>query len=73
MIDETLENARCFHRVYDSVLMATATEDGEPVASYAPYLEHGGDFYVYVSDLAAHTQNLKRNPRASLMFIEDEG
>ena len=57
---------------FDSVLMATASADGEPDASYAVYLFRDDAYYVYVSELATHTVNLMATARVSLMFIEDE-
>jgi len=56
-----------------SVLMATVSADGEPEASYAPYvLDPDGCFYVYLSGLARHGRNLLAQPRASLLFVEPE-
>jgi putative heme iron utilization protein len=55
-----------------TLLLATADGQGEPELSYAPYVLHGGDFYVFVSELAAHTGNLLRSGRASVLFIENE-
>jgi len=71
-LTEILREARQFHEAYDSLLMATARQN-EPVATYAPYVrDDHSRFYVYVSELSAHTRNLMNNPRASLLFIEDE-
>lgn len=71
-LNEILEEARQFHTAFDSLLMATTRQD-EPVATYAPYVrDEPGNFYIYVSELSAHTPNLMQNPRASLLFIEDE-
>ena len=71
-LDEVIDEARRFHESFDSVMMATSRED-VPVATYAPYVsDEQGCFYIYVSELSAHTPNLKQNPWASLMFIEDE-
>ena len=71
-MNEVLEEARRFHESFDSVMMATSRED-VPVATYAPYVtDEDGCFYIYVSELSAHTPNLMQNPRASLLFIEDE-
>lgn len=61
-----------FHENFDTLLMATADGVGEPVASYAAYVRDGLDFYVYVSELAAHTRNLKEQGKVSVLFIEDE-
>ena len=55
-----------------SVQLATSNEDGEPEASYTPYLWKDQCAYIFVSELAAHTKNLKNSQHASLMFIEDE-
>jgi hypothetical protein len=57
---------------FASTLMATVSAAGEPEASYAAYLQHDGDYYVYVSELSAHTQNLLTNGRVCLLFVEDE-
>jgi putative heme iron utilization protein len=62
-----------FHRAFDSLLLATVNAGGNPEASYAPYVADGrGSFYIYISELAAHTANLQGKPRASVLFIEDE-
>jgi putative heme iron utilization protein len=72
-LDAILTEAREFHAPFSSLLMATTSPAGEPTASYAPYVsEDGGGFLVYVSELAAHTRNLTRTGRASVLFIEDE-
>jgi putative heme iron utilization protein len=71
-LSEILQEARQFHEAHDSLLMATSRQN-EPVATYAPYvIDDQGRFYIYVSELSAHTPNLMENPRASLLFIEDE-
>lgn len=70
---DILAEAHGFHRTFQSVLMATAAGDGRPHASYAPYIEDDeGCFYVFLSELAAHTRNLLQDPRVSLLFIEEE-
>lgn len=55
-----------------SLLMATLSSAGEADISYAPYLRHDGVFYIFISQLAQHTQNLLAHPQASLLFIEPE-
>jgi len=52
--------------------MATSSVDGEPEISYSPYVIVDGRLHVLLSDLSLHTGNLKANPRASLLFIENE-
>lgn len=55
-----------------SVQLATTNKDDEPEASYTPCLWQDKSAYIFVSELASHTLNLKRSAQASLMFIEDE-
>lgn len=58
---------------FQSLMLATSTEDGTPNASYAPFVvDADRNFYIYISGLAAHTQNLAANGRASILLIEDE-
>lgn len=64
-IEELLERSK-------SVILATIEENGDPMASYAPYVYIDGSFHILVSFMAKHTRNLKDRKKASLMFIEDE-
>jgi len=57
---------------FQTVLMATSTPQGLPEISYSPYVIVDKVLYVFLSDLSLHTGNLKSNPHASLLFIEDE-
>lgn len=44
-----------------------------PELSYAPYSrDRQGRFYIFVSDLAAHSKNLEQHCECRLMFIRDE-
>ena len=69
---ELLEDMRQLCAQFQTVLMATSTPDGLPEVSYSPYVIVDKVLYVFLSDLSMHTGNLKSNPRASLLFIEDE-
>jgi putative heme iron utilization protein len=56
-----------------TLLLSTATADGMPDISYAPFVQdQAGSFYIFVSELASHTANLLHNPQASVMFIRPE-
>lgn len=55
-----------------TVQLATIGVDGNPEASYAPYVWIGKYYYLYLSELARHTRNLIANPAISLLFIEAE-
>ncbi len=55
-----------------TLVLATVTADGEPHASYAPFVEEAGALHVYVSALSPHTANLLGRRRASVLLVEDE-
>lgn len=57
---------------FQSTTIATLDEKGLPFSSYAPFVHHKHRFYIFISDVAKHAQNLKKRPNASLLFIEDE-
>jgi len=40
-------------------------------ASYAPYVEHDGCYYILISGLASHTANLKKSGMASILFMDN--
>ena len=56
----------------NGALLATLENDQTPSASYAPLVWLDGQSYLFLSDLAGHTRNLKRCPSLSLMLIEGE-
>ena len=56
-----------------TVCLATNNREGTPEASVAAaLLDVDGAFIIYVSGLAAHTRNLRKNPRASVLLAEPE-
>lgn len=58
---------------FQSLVLSTITADGLPHASYAPFVvDEDKTFYLFVSGLSEHTQNLRSRPHASILFIEDE-
>ncbi|MGF1532035.1 MAG: HugZ family protein [Puniceicoccaceae bacterium] len=80
---ETGEKRRADQRILDEVeklirgrqtlKLATVDGEGNPEASYAPFLWSGETgFYIYVSELAQHTRNLLAGSSASILLVEDE-
>ena len=57
-----------------SAVLSTIDNNGIPNASYAPIaIDIEKNIYMFLSELAKHTANLKSNKKVSLMLIEDEG
>lgn len=62
-----------FRATLSTLVLGTASAAGEPDASVAAtLLDERGAFLIYVSGLAAHTRNLRENPRASVLLVEPE-
>lgn len=57
---------------YQSVVLGSIAENGYPFSSYAPCYYDGEKIYIFISDIATHSKNIKNNPKASALFIEDE-
>ena len=56
-----------------SIILSTVDQHGKPNASYAPsVIDENGSFFIYISTLSKHTQNLLNNSKVSMMIIEDE-
>jgi len=55
-----------------SVQLATLNKHQEPEISYTPFIRVEHCYYIFISELAAHTQNLKQHAKLSLLFIQDE-
>src|SRR5574343_191925 len=63
---------REFRDTCRTLQLATVDADGQPNASYAPFVLLEDGYYVLISTIARHARNLLQVPRVSLMLIEDE-
>lgn len=62
-----------FRQSVKSCVLATLDAKGTPIASYAPIISLDSKNYIYISAIAEHYDNLKRNPnQVEVMFLEDE-
>lgn len=68
----TTQEVELFLETFQTLMMASLTQEGEPHASTAPYVRIGSDFYIFISTVAQHGKNLLVNPKVSLLFAEDE-
>ncbi len=56
-----------------SLQLSTVGPEGQPHCSYTPYLYRPPcRFYIFISQLAAHTRHLLANPAVAIMIIADE-
>ena len=61
-----------FPSTFQSLIIGTTTEYQQPFTSYAPFVKVDNDYYFIISKVAKHYLNLKLNPIASILLIEDE-
>ncbi len=57
---------------FKSCIISTLTHKKVPFTSYAPFVKYNNDYYIIISKIARHYENMKSEPNASIMFIEDE-
>ena len=56
-----------------TLLLSTLNKEGLPNISYAPFFrDEDGVYYIFISQLANHTQDLLTNPVAAIMLAADE-
>lgn len=55
-----------------SLLIASLNEANLPEISATPFLKQGNSFFIFVSELATHTQNFRQRPDVNVMLIADE-
>ncbi len=66
------KNVDEFVNEFQSLNISTIDNQSNPFSSYAPFIKIDHKYYVYISQMAKHTQNLQANNKCSLFFIEDE-
>lgn len=67
-----INNLNDFIKDFQSLVINSIDENKNPFSSYAPFIKEDGKYYVFISDMAKHTHNLRANNKCSLFFTEDE-
>ncbi len=67
-----LEEAENLVTQFKTVQLATLNREGNPEASYSPYIRRSGHYYIFISALASHTENILQHPTLSLFFVQNE-
>lgn len=69
---QLIEEINLFIDKQKSLLLSTLSVSKQPHSSYAPFFVYQNGFYIFVSQLALHTQHLLDSSIASILLIEDE-
>ena len=73
MDDEIQNDFKKIKQNVKTLQLSTLTEEGKLFASYSPFVEdESGNFYIFISQLAGHTQNLLSHTQASILLIQAE-
>ena len=67
-----IKNLDEFLEPLQSLTISSLDDKGNPFSSYAPFVKYKHKYYVYLSLMAKHSNNLTQNPKASIFFCEDE-
>ena len=75
--DDVLKEIQLFRQQQKTLMLASLSENKQPLASYAPFIEDNeGRFFLLLSGLAVHSANLQihqqQHSTLSVMLIEDE-
>ena len=68
--DSLLDEYLALRESCEGALLATLDGTSIPAASYAPIAWLDGQAYLFLSELAEHTQNLQRCPAISLLLLD---
>lgn len=71
-LNQVKEQLEKFKKTRKSLILGTIGKEGEPLASYSPYVEKDGKIYLYLSALSEHKENILNNKSVSVFYIEDE-
>tara|TARA_R110002072_G_scaffold184083_1_gene340431 strand:+ start:74729 stop:75223 length:495 start_codon:yes stop_codon:yes gene_type:complete len=70
--DQVQDNIETLIASRKSIIISSLNKDNEVEVSATPFLKKGSCIYIFISELASHTQNITFNPILSVMLIEDE-
>jgi len=70
--EKLIAEIKAFKKDKKTCQLATVDENGKPNVSYAPFVCTDEGYYILISEMAQHTQNVLFNHHVSLMIIEDE-
>ncbi|WP_055070468.1 HugZ family protein [Clostridium massiliamazoniense] len=55
-----------------TLMISSLDKDNKARISYSPFVNIEDKFYIYISKIAEHYNNIVNNPEVSIMIIEDE-
>lgn len=72
MSTEIQANIKALIASRKTLLLATLNADRQAEISVTPFIKQDLNFYIFVSELSKHTQNLRIHAELNIMLLEDE-
>ena len=69
-VDELSEKVFAIIDLNQTCALATLTKNNKPEVSLTPFIYIDEHFYLFISDLASHTENLRTQEKCSLLISE---
>lgn len=70
--EEILEQFKSFGNDKKSLIVSTTNQNHKPLTNYSPFVEFENNYYISVSSLLPHYDNMYRSKKAHILIIEDE-
>jgi len=73
ILKEAIEAKNSLIKNCNTILISTVSEKNNPNVSYAPtYIDDNCNFYIYISTLAKHTNNMIKTKKISFMILDEK-
>ena len=73
VLKEAIEAKNSLIKNCNTILISTVSEKNNPNVSYAPtYIDDNCNFYIYISTLAKHTNNMIKTKKISFMILDEK-
>lgn len=59
-----------FLKSFKSMVISTLDSNTNPFTSYAPFVYSQEKYYIFISDIAKHSQNLKAHKELSIFLLK---
>lgn len=69
---EIVEEFQNFSQDKQSLILSTSDINNTPLTSYSPFVEDKSNYYICISSLLPHYENMIRTKKVHVLLIEDE-
>ena len=70
--EEIIEQFNTFSQDKHSLIVSTTNHQNNPLTNYSPFVEYESNYYICVSSMLPHYDNMYASKKAHVLIIEDE-